>query len=301
MSLVWNSSRGDLPSVVGGPSPLAFHRALPGYAVTPLVELPDLARDLGVQGVWVKNESSRLGLPAFKILGATWAVYRELRRRVGAQDEPVSGFDAIEDRLASVRPLRLVASTEGNHGRAVARVASWLGLEATILIPVEVDRQLLDRGRAGPTLVAVQCGVGSLAAAVVTHYRRHGLVSPPVLLSVEPQDAACVQASIRHGRRTVVSRPGRSVMAGLNCGEPSTLAWPVLRAGLDASLTIDDAEAARGVRELARGGISAGASGAAGLAGLLALRQGGPHGGVAQRLGIDRNARLLVLCTESAG
>jgi len=90
-------------------------------------------------------------------------------------------------------------------------------------------------------------------------------------------------------------------MAGLNCGELSTLAWPVLRAGLDASLTIDDAQAARGVRELGRVVISAGASGAAGLAGLLALGQGGPHRGFAQRLGIDRNARLLVLCTESAG
>lgn len=94
--------------------------------------------------MWVKNESSRLGLPAFKILGATWAVYRELRRRIGAQDQPVGGFDAIEDRLASIQPLRLVASTEGNHGRAVARVASWLGLTATILIPVEAGAQKIE-------------------------------------------------------------------------------------------------------------------------------------------------------------
>jgi diaminopropionate ammonia-lyase len=46
--------------------PLAFHRSIPGYVPTPLVELPEL-------GVWVKDESDRFGLPAFKVLGASWA------------------------------------------------------------------------------------------------------------------------------------------------------------------------------------------------------------------------------------
>ena len=47
---------------------------MPGYRPTPLVELPELAAELGVAAVLVKNESKRLGLPAFKILGASWAV-----------------------------------------------------------------------------------------------------------------------------------------------------------------------------------------------------------------------------------
>ncbi len=51
---------------------LEFHRRLPGYTPSPLVEVPGIAATLGVGRVWVKDESSRLGLPAFKILGASW-------------------------------------------------------------------------------------------------------------------------------------------------------------------------------------------------------------------------------------
>src|SRR5215211_277719 len=63
--------------------PLRFHRRLPGYEETPLVDAPGLADALGVGKVLVKDESSRLGLPAFKVLGASWAVYRALEERLG--------------------------------------------------------------------------------------------------------------------------------------------------------------------------------------------------------------------------
>jgi len=64
-------------------TPLRFHRLLPGYVETPLVDAPKLASALGVGKVFVKDESSRLGLPAFKILGASWAVYRAVEERLG--------------------------------------------------------------------------------------------------------------------------------------------------------------------------------------------------------------------------
>jgi diaminopropionate ammonia-lyase len=70
-----------------GRAPLDFHRRLPEYAITPLVDAPGLASALGVGRVWVKDESWRLGLPAFKILGASWAVYRALERRSGGIGE----------------------------------------------------------------------------------------------------------------------------------------------------------------------------------------------------------------------
>ena len=69
-----SASRGD---------PLSFHRRMPGYAPTPLLRAPQIARALGVGEVLIKNESRRLGLPAFKILGASWAVYRALETRLG--------------------------------------------------------------------------------------------------------------------------------------------------------------------------------------------------------------------------
>lgn len=92
----------------------AFHESLPGYAPTPLVAVPELADELGVGQVLVKDESSRLGLPAFKVLGASWACHQVLEQRPGAH---------------------LVTATDGNHGRAVARMAAELGVGATVFVP----------------------------------------------------------------------------------------------------------------------------------------------------------------------
>jgi diaminopropionate ammonia-lyase len=117
-------------------APMRFHRRLPGYEETPLIDAPALAGALGVGKVLVKDESSRLGLPAFKVLGASWAVYRSLEERL-----PEGAFgdwetlEELKERLEPLRPLNLVAATDGNHGRALARVARLLGLGARIFVP----------------------------------------------------------------------------------------------------------------------------------------------------------------------
>ena len=103
---------------------------------TSLLDLPEVADHAGVGRLLVKAETERFGLPAFKALGASWATYRLLVERLG--DEPRwSGWAdlaaVVADRLG---PLRLVAATDGNHGRAVAWTARNLGLAATILVPV---------------------------------------------------------------------------------------------------------------------------------------------------------------------
>jgi diaminopropionate ammonia-lyase len=115
--------------------PLRFHHRLPGYEETPLIDTPKLASALGVGKVFVKDESSRLRLPAFKILGASWAVYRALEERLGEDFGDWEEIWELEERLAPLRPLSLVAATDGNHGRAVARVARLLGLGAKIFVP----------------------------------------------------------------------------------------------------------------------------------------------------------------------
>jgi diaminopropionate ammonia-lyase len=112
--------------------PLAFHERLPGYVPTPLIDAPELAQLLGVGQVLLKNESSRLGLPAFKILGASWAVYCALESRLGRPFEPWQTLDQLVQLLAPLRPLTLATATDGNHGRAVARVAALFGLSARI-------------------------------------------------------------------------------------------------------------------------------------------------------------------------
>src|SRR5262245_38464290 len=127
-------------------APLAFHRRLPDYAITPLADLPHLARRLGIGRLWAKDESSRLGLPAFKALGASWATYRALQQRVGNDLEPWATLEELREQLTPVRPLTLVAATDGNHGRAVARIARLLGFNARIYIPddmAEARRQAI--------------------------------------------------------------------------------------------------------------------------------------------------------------
>ena len=93
-----------------------FHEGMQDYKVTPLVPLPSVATALDLGTVLVKDESLRFGLPAFKMLGASWAVHRAL---------DAGGHDRN----------RLITATDGNHGRAVARMAALLDLPATIVVP----------------------------------------------------------------------------------------------------------------------------------------------------------------------
>ncbi|HKY67805.1 MAG TPA: pyridoxal-phosphate dependent enzyme [Acidimicrobiales bacterium] len=118
-----------------GPAVHAFHQRLPGYVPTPLRDVPALATACGVGRVLVKDESSRLGLPAFKILGASWATYRVLCDRLGGEPDWTTLDDLAAIVAERLGPLRLVAATDGNHGRAVAHMARLLGLSATILVP----------------------------------------------------------------------------------------------------------------------------------------------------------------------
>lgn len=114
--------------------PLAFHRSLPGYRPTTLRRAAGIARRLGVGEVRVKVESNRFGLPAYKILGASWAIARELMPRSDVAPAP-RDFEEWRGQVAQLGPCTLVAATDGNHGRAVARVAHWLGLNAEIFVP----------------------------------------------------------------------------------------------------------------------------------------------------------------------
>jgi diaminopropionate ammonia-lyase len=115
--------RGRVPPPIDA---LEFHRSLPGYEPTPLRVSEAVARRTGLDRVYVKDESSRLGLPAFKFLGASWAVARML----GASD-----LDGLREAARDQGVTRFTTATDGNHGRAVARMAKLLGVAATIYVP----------------------------------------------------------------------------------------------------------------------------------------------------------------------
>lgn len=309
----------------------AFHAALAGYRPTPVRELPGIAAELGLGAVGLKDESDRLGLPAFKVLGASWAIERALGERPGVHT--------------------LVAASAGNHGRAVAHVAALRGLGCRVFLParsvaarreaiagegaevVVVDGtyedavaqaaaaggqpgalEIADVGDSGPAsrvidgyatlfaeaaaqgtfdLILVPVGVGSLAAAAV----RFGAAAGVKVIGVEPATAACLTASLAAGEPTEVPTPG-TTMAGLDCAEVSTAAWPSLRDGIHGTVTVDDAETHAAMRELAAAGLAIGESGTAPLAALRALATDSGCAELRESVGLGPESRVLLIATE---
>jgi diaminopropionate ammonia-lyase len=140
----------------------AFHGSLPGYAPTPLTEVPALAAELGVGRVFVKDESARLGLPAFKVLGASWAVRQLLAGGPNGTGVPGGQVTLTGLRsLAAGRPgLAFVTATDGNHGRAVARMARLVGVPARVFVP----------GVTQPPVIAAIEGEGARVTRVAGDY-----------------------------------------------------------------------------------------------------------------------------------
>lgn len=139
-------------------------------------------------------------------------------------------------------------------------------------------------------LVICPIGVGSFAQSVVAHYKHQSKQCK--ILSVEPDTAPCVWKSIQKGELTSVPNT-QTAMTGLNCGTPSTIAWPLLQSGLDASVTISDFEAHTATMKLKDLGLNVGPCGAAPLASLLRLTPADK-----EKLGLGPESTVVLLCTE---
>jgi len=144
-ALPWLARPGARSWACAGSAPVrdgevrAYHASLPGYAPTPLAEVPALAAELGVGRVLVKDESARLGLPAFKVLGASWAVRQVLARHAPDGTAPPPGVAGLRALAAGWPDLVLVTATDGNHGRAVARMARLCGAPARVFVPAVTE------------------------------------------------------------------------------------------------------------------------------------------------------------------
>lgn len=366
MTAFFINERAGNPENIRGPgsSSLSFHRRLPGYRPSPLRLSASAADALGCRSVLFKDESDRFGLPSFKVLGASFAVYMELKRRRLFAEEAWNSLEDLAELCRDVMPRGLVAATDGNHGRGVARVAAWLGVGAEVFVPEgtaaaritaiesegaavkvvhgdyddavesaasrdgedlwliqdtawpgyeripawiidgyatimeEMEEQIAAAGAREPGLVAVQIGVGSLAAAVIGHFRSRRSGRAPVIAGVEPDCAACAYESVRAGEIVTVPGPHHSVMAGLNCGTLSSLAWPAIRDGADILVTVSDDGAFEAMRLLAGDGIISGESGAAGLAGAAALLRDDRAREALSSTGLGPEPDVLLISTE---
>jgi diaminopropionate ammonia-lyase len=217
---------------------------------------------------------------------------------------------------------------ENHPGAALIQDTAWPGydqvpawiVEGYSTLFAELDAQLADAGASAPTLVAVPVGVGSLAQAAVMHYRARGgqgdvttegwlgrgqnsapkqPSSATAVLSVEPDAAACLLASLRAGQPTTIPT-ANTIMAGLNCGTISSSAWPYFSAGLDAAVAVTDDDARRAAADLAAAGISSGPSGAASLAGARAALTGQNSAERRAELDVDAASVIVMLSTEAA-
>jgi diaminopropionate ammonia-lyase len=191
------------------------------------------------------------------------------------------------------------------HGWFIVSDTSWPGYTEVPRDIMQGYRLMADEAAdqwtgPPPTHVFIQGGVGGAAAAVAAQMRARwgqGQAREPALVIVEPERAACLLASARAGRMTTVSGSLDTIMAGLACGEPSSLAWQVLERSATAFMAIPDAAAIDTMRFLAGVGIVAGESGVAGLA-ALRLAMADPDARVAFGLGAE--SRVLVFGTEGA-
>ncbi len=337
----------------------------PGYKMTPLVALSDLAGEAGVASLQYKDEGSRFGLGSFKALGGAYAVARLLQRQVESRlGAPVSMQDIVTGAHADVvSQITVCCATDGNHGRSVAWGAQTFGCRCVIFIHATVSEgrktaieaygaevrrcagnyddsvreaqetatregwfvvsdtsypgymevpkdvmqgyelmaaEAFDQMDVPPTHIFIQTGVGGMAAAVAAQAKRRWGNDRPTIVLADPDLSACWLESFRAGRPTAVEGDLDTLMAGLACGEVSSLAWEILKDHGDAVMALPDEAAIEFMKRLAHpkgddGPIVAGESAVAGLAGLMAAAADEE---ARESLGLGPDSRVLVFGTE---
>ena len=351
---------------------LAFHLSFPEYSVTPLANLSCLSEELGLGAIFVKDESYRFGLNAFKVLGGSYAIGNILASRLG-EDMSSMSFERLSgnDVRAVLGDITFVTATDGNHGRGVAWTASRLCQKSVVYMPKGTSpERLLNIRKLGsdasitelnydgavglasenakkygwivvqdtawngyedvpiwimegyttmaleavrqlngvrPTHVFLQAGVGSMAAAVCGFLAEYYRDDCPVITVVEPNQADCFYQSAlaNDGKRRFVTGEMHTIMAGLACGEPSTIAWEILNDYADNFVTMPDWVAAKGMRVLANPvgndtKVVSGESGASTLGLLATVMQNDRFAFLRKTLSLDRSSRVLLFSTEGA-
>ncbi len=330
----------------------AYHSSLPIYQPTPLVVLPAMAKRFNVGNIFLKDESHRFGLNAFKGLGASYAIYEILQKhpdidtfcsatdgnhgRAVAWAAKQAGKKAVIFVPKNIVPYRIAAienegakviKTNGNYdetcllaemtskneGWQLVQDTAWEGYEdipAYIMAGylthfAEMENSVHSLPKPGIDIVFLQAGVGSWAAAAVWYYvTRYGSNRPKIVL-VEPVESNGILQSFKQGQRTLPTGNQQTIMAGLNCGIPSSTAWEIIKDNVDAVVMIEDGFAMQTMRMLHTPAdtdpqVISGESGAAGLAGFIAVMTDERYAPLKNALGINENSSILFYSTEGA-
>ena len=218
---------------------------------------------------------------------------RALGAEVTVEDCNYDGCVRLAARQAKETPGGVLVQDTAWPG--YTQVPLWI-MQGYLTMALEADGQMA----APPTHIFLQAGVGSMAAAVAAYFRQAHPQNPPKIILVEPTAADCFFRSAAKGEITAVKGDMPTMMAGLACGEPSPIAWDILKGLTAAYLSCEDAAAARGMRVLARplAGDKAIVSGESGASTLSALLDAAVDEKAREALGLDGNARVLLFSTE---
>jgi len=187
----------------------------------------------------------------------------------------------------------------------------WEGYEAIpaqimagyLSIFKEMENSLHTFAKAEIDIVFLQAGVGSFASSAVWYYlNRYGNNKPKIII-VEPLEADGILESFKMKTLSASKGKQQTIMAGLNCGLPSYIAWPILQSGVNACVRIEDDYTRQAMRILADPmhddpTIIAGESGAAGVAAFLAILQEKKFKSLLKHLDINESTRILFFNTE---
>lgn len=113
----------------------AFHKKFDEYSITPLHKLENLAKYYGLKNIFLKDESYRFGLNAFKVLGGSYAIGKYLADKLGLDISEVSFEYLRKEAKEKLGEITFVTATDGNHGRGVAWAANQLGQKAVVYMP----------------------------------------------------------------------------------------------------------------------------------------------------------------------
>ena len=347
-----------------------FHQSFQQYKETPLVSLDGLAKALKLGKVFVKDESYRFGLNAFKVLGGSYAIGNYIAKKYNLNPEEMTAEKMTSPEMKErLRDCCFVTATDGNHGRGVAWTAHELGVKSVIYMPkgsseerlanikalgadasicdlnyddcvrlakenaekygwilvqdtawpgyeeipktimqgytsmaYEAFRQL---GDLRPTHIFLQAGVGAMSGAVTAFFSSVFENDKPIITIVEPNKADCIYQTAKadDGKLHYVAGALDSIMAGLCCGEPCTIAWDILKDYADNFVSVPDDIAKKGMRVLGKPSygdlkIISGESGAVGIGLLAEIMENKDLSNLKDQLGLNENSVVLCFSTE---
>lgn len=341
------------------------------YHPTPLVHLPSTSAVLGLGAIYIKDESHRFGLNAFKVLGGSYAIGCLLGDKLGLDPKQLTYDNLTSPEIRErVKNFTCITATDGNHGRGVAWAAAQFGMKAVVYMPKGTAQERLDNIRAlgadamitdrnyddtvrlasaharengwmlvqdtswegyeeiparimqgygtmaleafeqlpePPTHIFLQAGVGSMAGAAAGFFASVYGKNKPVITIVEPNKADCLYrtAEADDGQLHCVTGDLDTIMAGLACGEPCSLAWDILRDHADFFLSCPEYAAAKGMRILGNPWgtdtrVISGESGASAFGCAAEIMTNPALTVIRDTLGLDSSSRILCFSTEGA-